>query len=154
MNGFSKSYGMTGWRMGYVAGPREIIEALNQLLQYTVFSSSSVAQYAALEAVKHPPVIPRSYWEKRAMIKDALKESGYTIHGSDGAYYTFFETQKGQSDMDFTAQAAKKDLLLLPGRAFSKKEKFVRLSYGGSIEDVRKGLAIITDITKQVHQTI
>lgn len=151
MNGFSKSYAMTGWRMGYIAGPAVIIQAINQLLQYVVFSSSSIAQHAALEAIKHPPALHESYPKKRDAIRKSLQEAGYEIHGSDGAYYTFFEVPNGMIDMEFIDRAADRNVLLLPGRAFSKLETFVRLSYGGSIEDVKKGLAIITDITRQVR---
>ena len=153
MNGFSKSYAMTGWRLGYVTGPSEIIAAISQLLQYAVFSSSSIAQHAALEALRKPAPKRQSYMKKRELIRDSLQNAGYQVHGSDGAYYTYFKAPANQTDMEFVDRAADKRLLLLPGRVFSKKENFVRLSYGGSIEDIKKGLAIITDITRQAQTT-
>jgi aspartate aminotransferase len=149
MNGFSKSYSMTGWRMGYVAGPSEIIQAINELLQYVVFSSSSIAQYAALEALSRPAPSRASYAKKRQVILDELHNAGYEVHGSDGAYYTYFEVPKGLSDIEFTERAVANNLILLPGRAFSKLKTFVRLSYGGSMEDIKKGLNVIANITNQ-----
>jgi aspartate aminotransferase len=149
MNGFSKSYAMTGWRMGYVAGPLEYIQAINELLQYVVFSSSSIAQHAALAALSRPAPSRASYAKKRQIILDELHKAGYKVHGSDGAYYTYFETPKGISDMEFTERAVANNLILLPGRAFSNLKTFVRLSYGGSMEDIKKGLKIIANITNQ-----
>jgi len=148
MNGFSKAYAMTGWRLGYITGPAEIIQTLNQLQQYAVFCSSSIAQHAALEAFKQPTVSREPYLMKRQIVHDQLTRAGYDIQGNDGAYYTYFKVPDGQTDLDFITTAAEHNLLLLPGRAFSKDKTYVRLSYGGMIEDVQKGLAIIAHITK------
>lgn len=149
MNGFSKAYAMTGWRLGYITGPSKIIKTINQLQQYAVFCSSSIAQYAALEALQRPTLPRDSYIQKREMVEEKLRAAGYDVQGNDGAYYTFFKAPGGMSDLDFIALCANNNLLLLPGRAFSKDETFVRLSYGGTIEDVEKGLEIITNISRQ-----
>jgi aspartate aminotransferase len=149
MNGFSKAYAMTGWRLGYISAPPEIIKAINQLQQYAVFCSSSIAQYAALEALKQPTPPRDSYFRKRQLVTNKLTGAGYDMQGNAGAYYAFFQTPNGQTDLDFIATAADHNLLLLPGRAFSQKDTYIRLSYGGKIEDVRKGLDIITKITPQ-----
>lgn len=149
LNGFSKSHAMTGWRLGYITGPTEIINAIKELLQYAVFSSSSIAQYAALKALERPTPSRAPYQEKRRMILDKMTAAGYTIHGSDGAYYTYFKAPGGMSDIEFADRAAKENLIIVPGRAFSKQETFIRLSYGGTIKDIEKGLEIITKITKQ-----
>jgi len=147
MNGFSKSHTMTGWRVGYTCGPRDVIDAINQIQQYTVFSASSIAQYAAIEALAHPTPKHEEYAAKNQLIIDKMSAAGYTIHGSAGAYYTLFEVPEGMDDMQFVQKALEQRVLLLPGRAFSEKENFVRISYGGTIEDVEKGLDIITKIT-------
>ena len=151
MNGFSKSHAMTGWRLGYVAGPQVIIDAINQLQQYIVFCPSSIAQHAALASFDQLIPTRPSYVQKRQLIFDRLQTAGYHINGSDGAYYTYFEVPKGLNDMEFVELAAKHNLILLPGRAFSRLQTFVRLSYGGSMKDVEKGLDIITKITRQVN---
>jgi aspartate aminotransferase/aminotransferase len=152
MNGFSKAYAMTGWRLGYISGPTEVIKAINQLQQYAVFCSSSITQYAALEALKQPTQPRDSYIEKRRIVIDELTRAGYDIQGNSGAYYVFFKTPNEQIDLDFISTAADNNLLLLPGRAFSQKHTYIRLSYGGKIEDVRKGLDIITKITPQAAE--
>jgi aspartate aminotransferase len=149
MNGFSKAYAMTGWRLGYITGPIEVIQAVNQLQQYAVFCSSSIAQYAALAALSQPTLPRDSYAQKRQLINTELRALGYDIQGNDGAYYTFFKVPDGQTDLEFINTAADNNLLLLPGRAFSQEENYVRLSYGGRIEDVEQGLAIIKKITEE-----
>ncbi len=149
MNGFSKAYAMTGWRLGYITGPVEVIQAVNQLQQYAVFCSSSIAQYAALAALSQPTLPRDSYVQKRQLINTELRALGYDVQGNDGAYYTFFKAPNGQTDLEFIDKAADHNLLLLPGRAFSQEENYVRLSYGGRIEDVEQGLAIIKKITEE-----
>jgi aspartate/methionine/tyrosine aminotransferase len=149
MNGFSKAYAMTGWRLGYITGPAEVIRAVNQLQQYAVFCSSSIAQYAALAALSQPTLPRDSYVKKRELINTELRSLGYDIQGNDGAYYTFFKAPHGFTDIEFINKAADNNLLLLPGRAFSQEENYVRLSYGGRIEDVEQGLAIIKKITEE-----
>lgn len=151
MNGFSKAYAMTGWRLGYIAGPAEIIATINRLQQYSVFSSSSIAQYAALEALKRPTQPRDSYRKKRQLVNEQLAKAGYDIQGNMGAYYTYFKVPNGQNDLEFISSAAEHNLLLLPGRAFSEEDTYARLSYGGTIDNVQKGLDIITEITKQAQ---
>lgn len=148
MNGFSKTYSMTGWRLGYIHAPQFVIDLINRVQQYAIFSSSSIAQYAALEALAGPTPSRESYRQKRDLIQKELGALGYELHGNDGAYYTLFEVPKGMTDLDFINLAADNNLLLLPGRAFSSKQTYVRLSYGGKIEDVAQGLEIIKKITR------
>jgi aspartate/methionine/tyrosine aminotransferase len=152
MNGFSKAYSMTGWRLGYIHGPASIIEHINSLQQYAVFSSSSIAQYAALAALSQPTLPRDEYVKKRELINRELRALGYDIQGNDGAYYVFFNAPHGQTDLEFINKAAENNLLLLPGRAFSQEETYVRLSYGGRIEDIEKGLAIIKKITEEANR--
>jgi aspartate/methionine/tyrosine aminotransferase len=149
MNGFSKAYSMTGWRLGYIQGPQPLIDHINSLQQYAIFSSSSIAQYAALAALSQPTLPRDSYVQKRQLINTELRALGYDVQGNDGAYYTFFKVPNGQTDLEFIDKAADHNLLLLPGRAFSQEENYVRLSYGGRIEDVEQGLAIIKKITEE-----
>lgn len=150
MNGFSKSYAMTGWRLGYAHGPQQLINQINRVQQYAVFSSSSIAQYAALAAVSRPPIARDSYRQKRDLIKDTLTSIGYDVGGCQGAYYAFIKTPKEMSDLDFTDIAAEQNLIIIPGRAFSESQTYVRLSYGGKIEDIEKGLKIIKKITQEI----
>lgn len=154
MNGFSKNYAMTGWRLGYVAGPEEIIAAINQLQQYTVFSSSTIAQYAALAALTHPlnPALT-NYRAKQALVTAALKSMDYAIHGGTGAYYVLFPTPEGVRDVEFIQAAAKHNVLLIPGHAFAERQDYVRLSYGADLDTLAKGLTILQDVTRELRQT-
>jgi aspartate aminotransferase len=147
MNGFSKEFAMTGWRLGYIAGPSEVINAINELQQYVVFSSSSIAQYAGLAAMKHRPRIGLKYHQKRDLAIKSLREMGYNIYGADGAYYLFIETPHGLTDVEFAELAGKHGLIIVPGRAFSRMTNFVRISYGADIDTLARGLAVLKEIS-------
>ena len=151
MNGFSKGFAMTGWRLGYIAGPQEVIDAVNQLQQYIVFSSSSIAQHAAIEALRQPITTDyKKYRAKRDLVVRRLKEMGLAVHGGQGAYYIFFQAPYGLTDLEFVEKAAERNVLLVPGRAFSSRHGYIRLSYGASIEQLQKGLDIIEQLIKDL----
>ncbi len=149
LNGFSKEFAMTGWRIGYIAGPPDIIEAINELQQYAVFSSSSIAQYAALAALADRPHINGVYKNKRDIVKHALAEMGYEVFGMQGAYYSFIKTPGDIVDVEFVEKLANHNLILVSGRAFSRLQGFVRLSYGAPLNEVQKGLKILSEVTKE-----
>lgn len=150
MNGFSKGYAMTGWRLGYISGPKHVIDAVNQLQQYIVFSSSSIAQHAAIAALTHPDTADYGkYSRKRDLVVHRLTEMGLDVHGAEGAYYVFFQAPNGMTDLEFVEKAAERNVLLVPGRAFSSRHGFVRLSYGTSYEKLEAGLNIIAEIVNE-----
>lgn len=152
MNGFSKEYAMTGWRLGYVAGPLKIIEAINELQQYMVMSSSSIAQYAALEAIKQPGGQMRNkYLKKRNYLLKRLTEMGYSVEGAQGAFYMFIQAPADMVDLDFVEKAADHDVLIVPGRAFASRHGYFRISYGSSMETLEKGLDQIEIITRELN---
>jgi aspartate/methionine/tyrosine aminotransferase len=152
MNGFSKEYAMTGWRVGYITGPREIIDAINELQQYVVMSSSSIAQHAALEALRHPPAdITGKYKEKRDLVVSSLKDMGFNVKGADGAFYIFVKAPGGLTDIDFVDRATDNGLIIVPGRAFSQLHGFVRISYGASKEDLVRGLQALQKTVSSLH---
>jgi aspartate/methionine/tyrosine aminotransferase len=154
MNGFSKGYAMTGWRLGYIAGPQEVIDAINQLQQYVVFSSSSIAQHAAIEAIVQPTTTDyKRYQNKRDLVVKRLTEMGLQVHGAQGAYYIFFQAPFGMTDLEFVERAAERNVLLVPGRAFSTRHGYVRLSYGTSMAQLHKGLDIIEQLIKDLGAT-
>ncbi len=154
MNGFSKGYAMTGWRLGYITGPQEVIDAINQLQQYVVFSSSSIAQHAAISAITEPATTNyHKYQDKRDLVTHRLTEMGLAVHGAQGAYYVFFQAPFGMTDLEFVERAAERNVLLVPGRAFSTRHGYVRLSYGTSMEQLREGLDIIEQLIKDLGAT-
>lgn len=146
MHGFSKEYSMTGWRLGYISGPIDVIEAINELQQYVVFSSSSIAQHAALEAIKSVHPVRDKYLVKRNHVIRSLRDSGIEVAGADGSYYVFFKAPCDMTDLEFAELALKHNLILIPGRAFSSRHGFIRLSYGAPLEVVESGTKVIADI--------
>lgn len=141
MNGFSKEYAMTGWRVGYISGPKEIIDAINEFQQYVVMSSSSIAQHAALEALKHSPDhIVEKYRGKRDLLVSGLKDMGFQVSGAEGAFYAFVKAPNGLTDVEFVERATEHGLIIVPGRAFSQLHGFVRISYGADKESLTRGI--------------
>lgn len=148
LNGFSKEFAMTGWRVGYINGPTDIIDAINELQQYVVMSSSSIAQHAALAALNHRPDIQYKYKTKRDLMVSGLEQLGFKVHGGQGAFYLFVQAPNSMTDLEFVEKAAEHNLVLLPGRAFSRLHGFIRISYGASISSINSGLSILEKISK------
>lgn len=143
LNGFSKAYAMTGWRIGYIAGPMNLIGSINELQQYVVFSSSSIGQRAALAAFRHSPlVLTNKYWAKRDY---AIEQVGKfcKVDGGQGAFYIFMKLPKGVNDLEFVEQAAKAGLIILPSSAFSAHNDYIRITYAGKRTTLRKGITIL-----------
>ncbi len=151
MNGFSKEYAMTGWRIGYITGPADIIQAINSLQQYIVFSASSVGQHAALAALHNRPKLTEKYKEKRQLVMESLERLNYTVHGMDGAFYSFIKTPKDMIDTEFVESAAQLGLILIPGRAFSRVHGYVRISYGANIHDLRRGMIMFEQLANSIY---
>ncbi|MCC7289112.1 aminotransferase class I/II-fold pyridoxal phosphate-dependent enzyme [bacterium] len=146
MNGFSKAFAMTGWRLGYIAGPQIIISAINELEQYVVFSSSSIAQAAALEALRYnPEKMTKKYKKKRDITLKAMRKD-FEIHGAEGAFYVFAKLPEGIDDLEFVNLAAKRGLIILPGRAFSMHHNYIRVAFGNNIATIQAGLKILHEI--------
>lgn len=141
LNGFSKAYAMTGWRVGYICGPADVIEAVNQLQQYIVFSSSSIAQYAALEAIKKPPLhLQSSYKLKRDTAVNLLKKTFPDIAGGQGAYYLFLKLPGQLEDVKLVNQLSHRGVIVLPGSAFSGRSDYIRISFAGDLRKLKTGL--------------
>jgi aspartate/methionine/tyrosine aminotransferase len=146
MNGFSKEFAMTGWRVGYVAGPMEIIDAINELQQYVVMSPSSVAQHAALSAFHNRPQITEKYQRKHFYVMSHFQRLGIKVHGAQGAYYIFFKAPHDMIDLEFVEKASDYGLILVPGRAFTRLRGFVRLSYGANMHTLERGIKTLERI--------
>lgn len=140
MNGFSKEYAMTGWRLGYISGPEEVIDAINELQQYTVMSSSSIAQHAALAALKNRQPLSDKYKKKRDMLIPGLREIGFEVKGAEGAFFAFVKAPHDLTDIEFVDKATEHGLIIVPGRAFSQLHGYVRISYGANIHTVARGI--------------
>ncbi len=152
MNGFSKEYAMTGWRVGYITGPEEIIQAINELQQYVVMSSSSIAQHAALEALTshNQPNIRGKYKQKRDLLVSELQKMEFEINGAQGAFYLFVKAPHGLTDVEFVDRATDNNLIIVPGRAFSQLHGFVRISYGANMRTLERGIEALQKTVSQI----
>lgn len=153
LNGFSKSYAMTGWRVGYISGPRDIIDAINELQQYVVFSSSSIAQYASLSALSlNTGRIARKYQQKRDFAKRILSEQFEAIQGGQGAFYLFLKLPDHVGDMAFVKTATHKGVITLPGSAFSKHKDYIRISFAAETHNLEKGLHLVSQTAAEMFK--
>lgn len=148
MHGFSKEYSMTGWRLGYISGPHDVIEAINELQQYAVFSSSTIAQYAAIEAMNIKSNLTPKYKIKRDLVRKGLNEVGIELSGAQGSYYAFFKAPNDLNDLEFAEKLLDHNLIVVPGRALSSRHGYIRLSYGTDVETVKKGIKALQKVVK------
>ena len=148
VNGFSKAYAMTGWRLGYAGGPREIISQMIKLNTGLNTCASSIAQRAGVEALRGPQDSVRQmceeYLRRRDFLLGRLREiPGLTCVIPEGAFYAFPNIQTlGLSSFDFAmAILDRAKVSTVPGSAFGASgEGYIRLSYANSIEQIGKGL--------------
>ena len=143
--GFSKGWAMTGWRLGYVAGPREILQQMITLQQYAFSSVSSFAQKSAIKALDYnvDEYITR-YKKKRDFIYEGIKGK-YRVQKPGGAFYIFPEVPGGDGDA-FVEKAIQQNLFIIPGSVFSKRKTHVRISFAASEETLLRGIEILNRI--------
>jgi len=145
-NSVSKTYAMTGWRIGYSAGNKEIIKAMDNLQSHSTSNPSNIAQYAALEALNGPQdsvkQMVKAFDERRKFIHKRLKElDGVRCVEPEGAFYAFPDiSETGMKSMEFASKLLDEALVaVVPGIAFGS-DKHVRLSYAASIHEIESGL--------------
>ncbi|MBP7528262.1 MAG: pyridoxal phosphate-dependent aminotransferase [Syntrophorhabdaceae bacterium] len=140
--GFSKTWGMTGWRLGYVAGPREIIQCMITMQQYAFSSVTSFAQKAALTALDYSmDQTIDQYRKKRDLIYNGLKDK-YNVVKPRGAFFIFPEVPGGDS-MAFVERALENNLFIIPGSIFSSRDSHVRISFAATEENLLKGIDVL-----------
>lgn len=150
INGFSKSYAMTGWRLGYAVGPKEIIKQMIKVHQYLIMSAPTTSQYAAIEALRNGDEdvakMRESYDERRRFLVKELREMGMPCFEPMGAFYVFPNISRfGMTSEEFAKILLEKEhVAVVPGSAFGTcGEGFLRISYAYSIEDLKKALVKI-----------
>ncbi len=150
LNGFSKAYAMTGFRIGWVCGPSDVVAAMTKIHQYTILCASITGQLAAQEALKNGfkavHQMKNEYQRRRRFIVEALNEIGLECHMPQGAFYVFPSIKKtGEKSLDFAQNLLKKKkVALVPGVAFgSSCEGYVRISYASSYENLKEAVARI-----------
>ncbi len=148
LNGFSKNAGMTGWRIGYAAGPEDIIQQMNTLQQYTFVCAPSFAQKAAVEALK-ADMTPKveAYRRKRDLIYEGLKDY-FNVVKPKGAFYIFPEAPGGDGD-EFVKKAIENNILIIPGSVFSERKTHFRISFAAPDDTIKKGIEELIKLAKQ-----
>ena len=148
LRGWSKSYAMTGWRLGWCTGPAEIIEKMTMLQQYSFVCAPSMAQAGAAVALDIDMAREvAAYKRKRDMVYDAL-EKPFGLVKPDGAFYAFVPAPKGLSGSEFVARAVENNVLIIPGNVFSQHDTHFRLSYATGDQQLAKGLEVLVKLAK------
>ncbi len=147
INGFSKSYAMTGWRLGYVCGNAVLIEAMKKIHQYAIMASPTTAQYAAIEALKNGDAsvveMVKEYNRRRKVMVSSFKNMGLECFEPLGAFYVFPSIRAtGYTSEQFCEQLLKEEkVLVVPGNAFGQcGEGFIRACYASSMEDILEAM--------------
>ena len=147
VNGFSKAYAMTGWRLGFACGPQFIIEQMVKIHQYAIMCAPTTSQYAAVEALRNGDDDVRrmreSYNERRRFVLHMLDEMGIPCFEPQGAFYVFPCIKEfGLTSEDFAnLLLAEEKVAIVPGTAFGDSgEGFLRISYAYSIDNLREAL--------------
>lgn len=147
INGFSKAYAMTGWRLGYACGPKEIIEQMVKIHQYAIMCAPTTSQYSAVEALKKGDddvkLMRESYNQRRRFLMNAFKEMGLECFEPYGAFYVFPSIKEfGMTSEEFAMKFLEEEhVAVVPGTAFGDSgEGFLRISYAYSIENLKKAM--------------
>jgi aspartate aminotransferase/aminotransferase len=157
VDGFSKTYGVTGWRLGYVHGPSAIIDKMTMLQQYTFVCAPHPLQWSAVAALdvdmsEHIA----EYRRKRDRVVAGLSEAGYSVAKPGGAFYAFPHVPKStggasgtqETGSAFVARAIQNELLIIPGGIFSARDTHFRISYAASDATIERGLAVLARLNR------
>lgn len=147
INGFSKSYAMTGWRLGYAAAPALILQQMLKIHQFAIMCAPTTSQYAAVEALrngdKDVEEMREAYNQRRRFLIKALRDMGMEVFEPFGAFYVFPSIKQfGMTSDEFAEKLLEEEkVAVVPGTAFGAcGEGFLRISYAYSVEDLKKAL--------------
>ena len=147
INGFSKAYAMTGWRLGYACGPAEIIAQMTKIHQYAIMCAPTNSQYAAVDALRNGDadvaMMRESYDQRRRYLMNAFREMGLSCFEPYGAFYTFPCIKEfGMTSDEFATRFLEEEkVAVVPGTAFGAcGEGFLRISYAYSLEQLKEAL--------------
>ena len=158
INGFSKAYAMTGWRLGYACGPKEVIRQMVKIHQYCIMCAPTTSQYAAVEALRNGDEDVRrmreSYDERRRFVLFTLTEMGLPCFEPEGAFYVFPCIREfGMKSDEFATNLLKEEkVAIVPGTAFGNcGEGYLRISYAYSIESLKKALKRLENYVRRLR---
>ena len=152
VNGFSKSYAMTGWRLGYAAGPAPLVQVMTKIHQSCIMSAPTTSQYAAITALRQCDdqieMMRDEYNRRRRYVVKALNEMGLTCFEPRGAFYVFPSIQiSGLTSSEFCEQLLReKEVAIIPGSAFGASgEGYARISYAYSVDHLQTAMKRIRE---------
>lgn len=158
VNGFSKTYSMTGWRLGYACGPAAVLSQMTKIHQFAIMSAPTTAQYAAIEALRHGDADIRKmlsqYDARRRILVDGFRRIGMDCFEPKGAFYAFPSIRcSGMSSEEFCEKLLySQHVAIIPGTAFGAcGEGFVRASYCYSVSHIKEALARIETFLKEIR---
>lgn len=158
INGFSKAYAMTGWRLGYACGPAAIIEQMTKIHQYAIMCAPTNSQYAAVEALRNGDedvaMMRESYDQRRRYLVHTLREMGLECFEPFGAFYVFPCVKEfGMTSEEFALKFLEAEkVAVVPGTAFGAcGEGFLRLSYAYSLEDLKEALGRLARFVEKLR---
>ncbi|MBO4920463.1 MAG: aminotransferase class I/II-fold pyridoxal phosphate-dependent enzyme [Lachnospiraceae bacterium] len=156
INGFSKAYAMTGWRLGYAAGPEVIIKQMIKLHQFSIMCAASFSQHAAIEALKNGDadveMMTEAYDQRRRLLIHELRRMGLPTFEARGAFYVFPCIKgTGMTSEEFATRLLQEEkIAVVPGTAFGDSgEGYLRISYAYSIEKIKEALERIERFVKK-----
>ena len=159
INGFSKAYAMTGWRLGYACGPKEIIKQMTKIHQYAIMCAPTTSQYAAVEALKNGDAdikeMKTAYNQRRRFLMNAFKEMGLECFEPYGAFYVFPCIKEfGMTSEEFATRFLKEEkVATVPGTAFGDSgEGFLRISYAYSLETLKIAMERLKNFVTRLRE--
>ena len=157
VNGFSKAFSMTGWRMGWACGPSEIISQITKIHQYAIMCAPTTSQYAAIEALKNcdedVAYMMKQYDMRRRIMVKGFNDIGLTCNDPKGAFYAFPSIKStGMTSEEFCEKLLyAKNVAVVPGTAFGDSgEGFIRASYCYSVEHINEAIKRIGEFLKEI----
>ena len=159
LDGFSKSYAMTGWRVGFACGPKDLIAGMTKIHQYTIMCVPITSQMAACEALvsgrKSVEEMKREYRRRRQLMLEGLNSLGLSCVKPQGAFYVFSSIKKtGLNSLDFAQKLLREQkVAVVPGRAFGRGfDDYIRISYASSMDNLKEALNRIGVFLKRSTQ--
>ncbi len=148
LRGFSKTYGMTGWRLGYAAGPPEVLGAMTTLQQYTFVCAPAPFQRAAVEALRTDvSAHVAEYRARRDLVYEGLR-GRFRVEKPGGAFYIFPEAPGGRGT-EFVERAIEAGVLVIPGGVFSERDTHFRISYAAPPETLARGVEVLNRLAAE-----
>lgn len=158
IDGFSKAYAMTGWRLGYACAPREIIQQMTKIHQFAIMCAPTTSQYAAIEAIKKGDddikTMRNAYNQRRRFLIDSFKKMGLECFEPYGAFYVFPSIKEfNMTSEEFATKFLEEEhVALIPGNAFGDSgEGYLRISYAYSMENLKEAISRLDRFVKKLR---